>query len=107
MLRSNIALGVGAWVALFPWLGFPYSVVKIVLFVTGLVILGLGISLRRDPEGKETFIQEAEGVIHDVAARIESKAHEVRLAIETHEKGVTEQANPPLITPPPKDTHTI
>ena len=39
MIRAKIFLTIGVWIAILPYLGFPYSFRNILITLTGLVII--------------------------------------------------------------------
>jgi uncharacterized membrane protein len=44
----------GVWVAILPFLGFPGSWDRILLLISGIIIISIGISLRREQSRKDT-----------------------------------------------------
>ena len=63
MNKLKTILILGIWVAILPYLGFPYIIKNVLLSLSGLAILYLGYLLRR--ELKEANIQGAEDDVFD------------------------------------------
>jgi len=53
MQKARILLFLGIWVAVLPYLGFPYSWKDILSFLTGLIIIFFSYVLYRDYKIKE------------------------------------------------------
>ena len=58
MSKVKIIFGLGVWVAILPYLGFPYSLKNILFSVSGLVIIYLCYILYRDLKRGETKEEE-------------------------------------------------
>ena len=54
MIKVKIILGLGVWVAILPYLGFPYSLKNILFSITGLGIIYLSYMLYMDFKAGET-----------------------------------------------------
>ena len=53
MQKTRILLFLGVWVAILPFLGFPYSWKDFLFFITGLVLIYLSYLLYKDYKIKE------------------------------------------------------
>jgi hypothetical protein len=54
MSKAKIILGLGVWVTILPFLGFPYSLKSILFSVSGLGLIYLGYMLYIDFKAGET-----------------------------------------------------
>ena len=54
MSKIKIILGLGIWVAILPYLGFPLSLKNIIFSITGLVLIYLSYMLYRELKIGET-----------------------------------------------------
>jgi hypothetical protein len=54
MSKVKIISGLGIWVAILPYLGFPYSLKNILFSLSGLGLIYLGYMLYRDFKAGET-----------------------------------------------------
>ncbi|MFA5095177.1 MAG: hypothetical protein WC447_00735 [Candidatus Paceibacterota bacterium] len=54
MTKVKIIFGLGVWVAVLPYLGFPYSFKNILFSISGLAIICFGYMLYRDFKAGET-----------------------------------------------------
>jgi hypothetical protein len=52
MTKARMLLGFGIWVAILPYLGFPYSWKNILFTVTGLLLIYFGYILYREHKAK-------------------------------------------------------
>jgi cbb3-type cytochrome oxidase subunit 3 len=52
MRKARILLLLGTWVAVLPYLGFPYSWKDTLFFLTGLILIGLSYFMYRDEKKK-------------------------------------------------------
>jgi hypothetical protein len=59
MCKARILLALGTWVAILPYLGFPYSWKDVLSFLTGLVIIYVSYLLYKEykhmEKGNEVF----------------------------------------------------
>jgi len=53
MRKARILLALGTWVAVLPYLGFPYSWKDTLCFITGLVIICFSYVLYKENKSKE------------------------------------------------------
>lgn len=55
MTLDTLIIGSGAFVALLPFLGFPNSWDTVLLFLAGIFVVGLGITVRRRRGAEESM----------------------------------------------------
>ncbi|MDR3519937.1 MAG: hypothetical protein P4L63_03590 [Candidatus Pacebacteria bacterium] len=53
MRKARIVLILGTWVAILPYLGFPYSWKDTLSFFTGIALIGFSYILHKDAKNKE------------------------------------------------------
>jgi len=58
MYKAYVLLVLGVWLAVLPYLGFPYSWKDILTTVTGLIIIGLSFMLYKELKKKEVKKEE-------------------------------------------------
>ena len=54
MYKTRVVLALGTWLAVLPYLGFPYSWKDILTTITGLVLIVVSYLLYKDYEAKES-----------------------------------------------------
>ncbi len=84
MTLDTLIIGSGAFVALLPFLGFPVRWDMTLLFVAGLFIVGLGITVRRRRGAEETAQRRKTTVFAESAPRQAASAstHEASQTLE-------------------------
>lgn len=75
MTLDTLIICAGAFVALLPFLGFPNSWDTVFLFLAGIFIVGLGITVRRRRGAEETMMRKQAAAISESAP---SPNHEQR-----------------------------
>ena len=53
MFKARIVLALGTWIAILPYLGFPYSWKDILTTVTGLIVIYMSYLLYKDYKSRE------------------------------------------------------
>ena len=48
MSKAKIFLGIGVWVAILPYLGFPFTLKNILISLTGLLVIYLSYNMYQD-----------------------------------------------------------
>jgi hypothetical protein len=67
MTLDALIMLTGAFVAVAPFLGFPTDLLKVLFFIAGIVVIGLGIVLRRKEGERLTAARLAKNQDHPEA----------------------------------------
>jgi hypothetical protein len=83
MSKDGIVISLGVWVVILPQLGFPKEFFPVILTITGLLLIVVGIVIRRNKGSKKVVRAHAyaehnpaDVVASPVAAAVDTRDHE-------------------------------